>query len=256
MMIARRMLLVPMMATIPVLLLSRDAAAVCSNSTISGKDNGTTSVAVVGLQSAITNGMYGVIGSVNSICTTNNPGVVAGVLGTASGKNGVYGYDSNGGYGVQGVSTASPGTGVAGTGYNYGVYGNATGAAGIGVYGSSSSAQGVKGYTSSASKAGVWGDSSGTNGYGVYGSCNGTGCISGYFAGKVTIAGDLTVNGSCGACSDSRLKKDVEPLSGAIDKLLKLRGVSFKWIDPAKHNNNDTSVQTGFIAQDVEEVFP
>jgi len=55
--------------------------------------------------------------------------------------------------------------------------------------------------------------------------------------------------------SDRRLKHDVNDLDGSLEKLMGLRGVTFYY-------NNDTGVggaegeRTGFIAQEVEEVFP
>jgi hypothetical protein len=55
--------------------------------------------------------------------------------------------------------------------------------------------------------------------------------------------------------SDARLKKDIEPLGGALDRLLQLRGVTFKWIEPEKHGNR-TNTEIGFIAQEVEPVIP
>lgn len=55
--------------------------------------------------------------------------------------------------------------------------------------------------------------------------------------------------------SDARLKKNVEPLTGALDRLLQLRGVTFEWIDPASQGGCDWQ-QVGLIAQEVEEVFP
>src|SRR5687768_5367909 len=55
--------------------------------------------------------------------------------------------------------------------------------------------------------------------------------------------------------SDVRLKRNVSTLEGSLDKLLKLRGVTFEWKDPAKHVGR-FGVQTGFIAQEVEKVFP
>ena len=44
-------------------------------------------------------------------------------------------------------------------------------------------------------------------------------------------------------------------MTSAIDQLLKLKGVSYEWIDPAVHKD-DSGTVTGFIAQDVEKVFP
>lgn len=55
--------------------------------------------------------------------------------------------------------------------------------------------------------------------------------------------------------SDARLKRDVRGLDGALDRLLGLRGVTFEYIDPhAVHELPGR--QIGFIAQEVETVFP
>ncbi len=61
--------------------------------------------------------------------------------------------------------------------------------------------------------------------------------------------------GSWGTVSDERLKKNIAGLSGSLDALLKLRGVTFEWKDPEKMGNQ-AGTQTGFIAQEVETVFP
>jgi hypothetical protein len=55
--------------------------------------------------------------------------------------------------------------------------------------------------------------------------------------------------------SDARLKHDIKPLTGAFERLLRLRGVTFRWNEPEKHGN-DSGIQTGFIAQEVEQIFP
>ena len=77
--------------------------------------------------------------------------------------------------------------------------------------------------------------------------------------------GDLVVTaqafkpggGSWANPSDARLKTDVSPLSGALERLLALRGVSYRY------KPEDTpselylpGVQVGFLAQEVEAVFP
>jgi hypothetical protein len=51
------------------------------------------------------------------------------------------------------------------------------------------------------------------------------------------------------------LKKNVKPITDALQRLLQLKGVTYEWIEPAKHGN-ETGSQTGFIAQEVEKVFP
>jgi Chaperone of endosialidase len=55
--------------------------------------------------------------------------------------------------------------------------------------------------------------------------------------------------------SDQRLKQNIEPLTGALDKLLQLKGVTFEWKNPEDHGDHK-GTQTGVIAQEVEKVFP
>ncbi|GEM_PF-4941062 len=49
--------------------------------------------------------------------------------------------------------------------------------------------------------------------------------------------------------SDRNLKKNIKPLEGQLEKVLALQGISFDWKSNDKKDN-------GFIAQDVEKVFP
>jgi hypothetical protein len=136
------------------------------------------------------------------------------------------------------------------------VYGIATSTIGdtFGVYGVSSAT------SSNGTASGVYGQgNTGVAGHGVstgvFGGCTGSGCNAGYFQGNVTITGALTV-GSCSGCSsDRRLKQNIEPLTGAADKLLQLHGVSFDWKNPEEHEDQPGR-QVGFIAQDVERIFP
>ncbi|NIP23833.1 MAG: hypothetical protein GWN67_03565, partial [Phycisphaerae bacterium] len=61
--------------------------------------------------------------------------------------------------------------------------------------------------------------------------------------------------GSWSLYSDRRLKKNIEPLSGALDRMLQLEGVSFEYSDP-EHFSYVEGEQMGMIAQEVENVFP
>ncbi len=57
--------------------------------------------------------------------------------------------------------------------------------------------------------------------------------------------------------SDSNLKQDVRSINGALDKVLRLRGVTFSWKNeqfPALDLNSIPGL--GFLAQDMEKVFP
>ena len=88
-----------------------------------------------------------------------------------------------------------------------------------------------------------------------------------YKNGNMEVNGNITYTGSCGP-SDMRLKKDVRQLNGALDKVLKLRGVSFYWKSKeemaaarGKDVNNfsygfGSEKQIGVIAQEIEEVLP
>jgi len=93
---------------------------------------------------------------------------------------------------------------------------------------------------------------------------------AGFFLGNVGIGTtdlgfSLAVNGSAGkpgggtwsTLSDRRLKKEIEPLRGALARLLSLRGVTFEFTEEGLKTGLATpGRQIGLIAQDVEPVFP
>ena len=80
---------------------------------------------------------------------------------------------------------------------------------------------------------------------------------------RLHVIGDLRITGTARKpgggswtnSSDARLKKNVEPLSDSLDRLLQLRGVRFEWKEPEKMGNL-SGPQAGLIAQDVEKAFP
>jgi hypothetical protein len=55
--------------------------------------------------------------------------------------------------------------------------------------------------------------------------------------------------------SDDRLKRDVRPLENTLDRVLQLRGVTFEYSNPDNYLH-PAGRHTGFIAQDVQQVFP
>lgn len=61
--------------------------------------------------------------------------------------------------------------------------------------------------------------------------------------------------GSWSTLSDRKLKKDIEPLAEALNRMLCLRGVSFEYKEPDLELMR-TGRHTGFVAQEVEKVFP
>ena len=72
--------------------------------------------------------------------------------------------------------------------------------------------------------------------------------------GDAIISGTITsTNFSCS--SDRRLKKNIRPINNALERLLKLRGVKYKWIQNDSMHF-DERIHLGVIAQEVEEVLP
>ncbi len=70
-------------------------------------------------------------------------------------------------------------------------------------------------------------------------------------AGTFTASGDVIAYGSP---SDKRLKENIKPIESALDKAMKLQGVTFDW----KESDSllDIKEDIGFIAQDVQKVVP
>jgi hypothetical protein len=71
----------------------------------------------------------------------------------------------------------------------------------------------------------------------------------------VTGAATKPGGGPWSSPSDVCLKKSIRPLKSALEKLSRLRGVSFEWEEPEKQGNL-RGAQMGLVAQEVEEVFP
>jgi len=73
--------------------------------------------------------------------------------------------------------------------------------------------------------------------------------------GPLHVAGDIFYEGNLIPVivpSDRRLKKNIEPLSGSLERITQLEPVSFEFID----EKYPDGMQEGLIAQDVEKVFP
>ncbi len=130
--------------------------------------------------------------------------------------------------GIEGLATVS-GTGSryggwfrghGGSWNNYGIYAEAGGNQGtnIGVYG--------------------WAYSASTN-------------YAGYFNGNVHVTGTLTNP------SDIKLKKDISPLKGSLNKILKLKPKEYFYkTDEFKSMQLPKTKKAGLIAQEVETIFP
>lgn len=77
--------------------------------------------------------------------------------------------------------------------------------------------------------------------------------------GTITPSTTLEVNGTTLAKaymykSDRRLKENIREIPSSLERTLKLHGVMFDWKN--KENIDKSTNQLGFIAQEVEEIFP
>lgn len=65
--------------------------------------------------------------------------------------------------------------------------------------------------------------------------------------GNLTIAGNLTQN------SDARLKRNIQPITGVMDKIRQLTGYHYNW---ATHYSDNEELNTGLLAHEIEKVMP
>lgn len=73
--------------------------------------------------------------------------------------------------------------------------------------------------------------------------------VSSIIGGLATLAGAVIMTGS-----DARLKEEVVPLEGSLDKVLAIHGVGWEWKNPPGGVFETTPI--GFIAQEVESHIP
>lgn len=185
-------------------------------------------------------------------------------------------------YAVRGTNEDNVGYGVYGSGAQAGVYGASDTFGGDGVYAANTATDGNSAglFATNAQDAGhairAWSSSPTGATYGIkveVASPDGwAGFFSGprsYFGGRVGIgfadpsfqlhlsqnsAAKPTSN-TWTVSSDARLKTDVRTIEHALDRLLALRGVRYRWKDPSTQGGMD-GTYTGLIAQEVEPIFP
>jgi hypothetical protein len=69
------------------------------------------------------------------------------------------------------------------------------------------------------------------------------------FTGSISVSGTITATGDVTAFSDARLKTDVETVSDALDRVRKLRGVTFFRRDAGSRG-------IGLVAQELAQIVP
>ncbi|WP_264520187.1 tail fiber domain-containing protein [Flavobacterium sp. N1994] len=207
---------------------------------------------------------------VQGVSNGNNAQVNVGSAGFASNSsllsNGLYGFASgtSDNYGVWGIGQNAIGDkenrGVMGyaitstaTGWNYGTTGFTGGSeiANIALGGYADAAGSTTGDNYGVSARATAVSTTGTN-YGIYSeAANGATNYAGFFNGDVTITGTFVQP------SDRKLKKDIHTIGSALDKINALEPVSYLYDgDKTKGLNLPKGLQYGFIAQDLETVFP
>jgi len=67
----------------------------------------------------------------------------------------------------------------------------------------------------------------------------------------ITVTGSVTASGDVIAFSDKRIKTNIKTINNGLEKISKLRGVSYNRTDI-----DDKSDKIGVIAQEVKEVLP
>ena len=117
--------------------------------------------------------------------------------------------------------------------------------------------------TAGSKNYGVWAKATdGIENYAIYGEASTAAkCWTGYFVGDVKVTNKLVYT-TLQQNSDSLLKKDIKTIEGALDKVLKLRGVSYYWKNSQElgadstHHTFDNAKHIGVIAQEIEQEFP
>ncbi len=185
-----------------------------------------------------------------------------GLASTLAGGIAVNG-SSTSSYGVQGTSTNSVGV-VGVSTNNTGVWGQAnTGTAvdgsstsGVGVLGRSTSGNGVKGTTGNT--IAIYAVNNSTDAPAIEGWNQGSGYLYRGWSGaspvlKFWVAnnGNAWLAGTLTQASDARLKTDIRPLEDTLDKVLRLRGVSY-----VMKSDETKTRRIGVIAQELEREYP
>ena len=65
--------------------------------------------------------------------------------------------------------------------------------------------------------------------------------------------GNLQIAGTLSQSSDARLKEEIEPLEGVLDRVLRLQPVTYRFKEGV---NRSREKQIGLLAQEVAEEFP
>ena len=233
----------------------------------------TTRVAGYGVLDPGTGNRYGSYGWINLHATTNYTGGSRQYAITNAYKANKFAILVGGTTGSGGSAPTLTGSGEVGSGTSLGLCVDGTGV-GIGT-GAPSAIFHVSGNSFQIGAGyGIYGNADAAN-YHIKGSSSGSQLIVKWYSGvlwqgngttnimQIENTGDLTVKGDVvayGSPSDKRLKENIKPIESALDKAMKLQGVTFDWKKQKqiteKSVKREWKHDVGFIAQDVQKVIP
>jgi hypothetical protein len=86
----------------------------------------------------------------------------------------------------------------------------------------------------------------------IFGGSLGVGVVPNATDGRIDASNDIVAFSS----SDSRLKENITPIEGSLNKLLKISGVEFDWKEETKDVHGYEGHDIGVIAQEIKEILP
>ena len=74
---------------------------------------------------------------------------------------------------------------------------------------------------------------------------------------KLSVSGNICYTGSIGSCSDRRYKTNILSMGSMLSNIMALAPVTYNWrVKEFPDKNFNDKKQLGFIAQDIEKIFP
>lgn len=230
-----------------------------SNTAAVGVNFGGTGNAIQAISTNPANGFATIQASTNSSNATNSA-LFGQSTGAARAVSGQVEASATADVAVRGLNLrTNGGIGVEGVGFN-GVSGATSNVGGFGVFGSNT-ATGATGNPGSLA-VGTYG--AGFNG--VFGQTNDVALgYAGYFTADLGVEGTGYSLGGWQTVSDRRLKTNIVPITGAMDKLMQVNGTHYTittrstnllTADGKATFSTNSREQYGVIAQDLELIFP
>lgn len=220
-------------------------------------NNNATGVAIRA-ENANASNTFAAIQAVTNSANVDNAAIIGNNDGAGYGVAGQIPASATGGAAIYGSNLRlNGGSGVSGIGVN-GVVGTAQNAGGFGIYGVNNQPGNTTNLAIGAYGLGF---------HGVYGqTTNVTAGWAGYFTADLGVEGTGISLFGWNTVSDERLKSNIRPIEGALERLMQVNGKQYtlrvpqsgqkKLDEEGEPTAYRTAEQYGVIAQEVEAVFP